>query len=535
MSNQTRLADRLAFIELDGSAAQRLQGMKDVLTAALPGALDRFYSKIEQEPATRAVLANPGVLYRTKGRQRAHWDRVAAGRFDHRYLAAVTRVAEAHARIGLEPHWHIGGYAILMEQLVTSILAERWPKPRFGRRPSGDAAEVAADIVAVIKAVFLDIDLAVAVYLAAIAAAAPAPAAAPTATVEALGPALTALSLGDLTHRIEAALPAGQDTLREDYNLGLDRLQDTVASLAQTTDRVTSGADQLARAAAEASRQAVKQEAGLRQTTAGLKAVTLGADRMARAASAVQRGVAGAEAQVEAAKAALQGAAEVIEALERSSGQLAGMTAGIEEMATHAQLIAMTAGVEAARAGDAGRGFAVIAAEMRALAQRSATTTREIKAMAGRAEAEAEGGARHLGDGHAALQRIAAEMAEAKTVVADIAGTAQEQEAGLRQIGKLAATLDYQARDSAGLCQHAASMGADLAEDAAAQLRLVRRFRITRQHTVAAPPRRRPLALVRSEATPPQPRLPQEKRPVAPLRVIQGGRAERGAARRNPG
>jgi methyl-accepting chemotaxis protein len=409
MSHQTRLADRLAFIELDGPAAQRLKGMKDVLAAALPGALDRFYSKIEAEPATRAVLANPGVLHRTKGRQRAHWDRVAAGRFDDRYLAAITRVAEAHARIGLEPHWHIGGYAILMEQLVNSILAERWPKPLVGRRRSG-AADVAADIVAVIKAVFLDIDLAVSVYLQAIGAAGVAgtaeagPAAAPAALAEALGPALTALSLGDLTHRIEASLPAGHDTLREDYNLGLDRMQDTVANLAQTTDRVTAGAEQMAQAAAEAARRAVTQEAGLRQTVDGLKAVTLGADRMATAAAAVHRKVAGAEAQVEAAKAALHGAAVTIVELDRSSGELMGMTAGVEEIAAQAQFLAITAGLEAARAGDAGRGFAVIAAEMRALAQRSAAATQEIKAVVDRSGRQAGSGARFVGDGHAALR-----------------------------------------------------------------------------------------------------------------------------------
>jgi methyl-accepting chemotaxis protein len=538
MSNQTRLSDRLAFIELDGSAAKRLKSMKDVLTAALPGALDRFYSKIQAEPATRAVLANPGVLHRTKGRQRAHWDRVAAGRFDHRYLAAVTRVAEAHARIGLEPRWHIGGYAILMEQLVNSIVAERWPKRLLGRRRSG-AADVAADIVAVIKAVFLDIDLAVAVYLQAIAgagsgAAGRAPSEAPMPATEALGTALAALSIGDLTHRIETALPDGQDSLRDDYNLGLDRLQDTVASLADATDGVMVGAEQLANAAADASRRAVKQEAGLRQTAAGLKAVTRSADRVVAAASAVHGTVAGAEAPVEAAKAALQAAAATIAELDHSSGQLAGVMAVIEEIGAHAQMLAMSAGLEAARAGDAGRGFAVIAAEVRALAQRSAVTTRDIKAVVARSGHQAQDGARHVGDGHAALQRMSAEMAEAKAVLAEIAGTAREQERGLRQIGKLAATLEYEARESAGLCQHAAAGGTELADQAAAQLRLVRRFRIARPIAVAAPPKRRPLAVIRSGETP-QRRLGEDKRPVVSLRVINGGLADGGAASRRPG
>jgi methyl-accepting chemotaxis protein len=247
---------------------------------------------------------------------------------------------------------------------------------------------------------------------------------------------------------------------------------------------------------------------------------------MTTASAAVHRRVEVAEAQVEAVQAALSGAAAAIVELDRSSGELAGMTAAVEEIAAQAQLLAMTAGVEAARAGDAGRGFAVIAAEMRALAQRSVATTREIKAVVDRSSRQAAGGARVVDDGHAALRRVSAEVAEVRTAMTDIAGTAREQERGLRQIGKLAATLEYEAREGAGLCQRAASAGTDLVEDAAGQLRLVRRFRIERQPKVAAPPRRRPLTVVRLEESP-QPGAPREKRPVVPFRVIDGGLAER--------
>ncbi|MEQ1890218.1 MAG: protoglobin domain-containing protein, partial [Alphaproteobacteria bacterium] len=86
--------------------------------------------------------------------QTAHWGRLFNGRFDEAYIQGVRTIGTVHNRIGLEPRWYIGGYALVLSDLTDlAIRTYRWKAKRLG--------EV---ITAVNSAVMLDMDFAISVY-----------------------------------------------------------------------------------------------------------------------------------------------------------------------------------------------------------------------------------------------------------------------------------------------------------------------------------------------------------------------------------
>jgi len=77
-----------------------------------------------------------------------------SGRFDDEYIRRVHRVGLAHAQIGLEPSWYIGGYAFVLVRVVNLLLQQSKRKP----------SELSALASAAIKSIFLDMDIAILVY-----------------------------------------------------------------------------------------------------------------------------------------------------------------------------------------------------------------------------------------------------------------------------------------------------------------------------------------------------------------------------------
>ena len=121
----------------------------------------------------------------------------------------------------------------------------------------------------------------------------------------------------------------------------------------------------------------------------------------------------------------------------------------IDGIAFQTTILALNAAVEAARAGEQGRGFAVVPSEVRSLAQRSASTAREIKILITDSVEKVDTGAELIDRAGTTMAEIVESIRRVTDIVAEITAASLEQTAGLEQVNQAISQMDQVAQQNA--------------------------------------------------------------------------------------
>ncbi|NBB15045.1 HAMP domain-containing protein [Caulobacter sp. SLTY] len=313
------------------------------------------------------------------------------------------------------------------------------------------------------------------------------------AVVEETGVALSALSEGDLSHRIHADFPGEYRRLKDDFNLAMGRLEEAMSVITANATAMQSGVGEISQAADDLSRRTEQQAATLEETAAALEEITATVKKTAEGAQQANSVVTGAKADAEQSGVVVSNAVAAMGEIERSADQISQIIGVIDEIAFQTNLLALNAGVEAARAGDAGKGFAVVAQEVRALAQRSAEAAKEIKALITASSQQVGQGVQLVGQTGEALRRIVERVAEITGLVSEITASTQEQATGLSQVNIAVNQMDQATQQNAAMVEQSTAASHALSQEALELVRLVARFRtsgaapVARAAPVAAP------------------------------------------------
>ncbi len=269
----------------------------------------------------------------------------------------------------------------------------------------------------------------------------------------ALGTALGKLAEGDFTFNLADNIPEAYRQIRDDFNVAIDRLRDTLKAVANSTHEVTTAAGEIATATNDLSQRVEQQAAGLEQTSASMEEISVTVKTNAENAHQAKdltnstRDVAnrGGEVVAEAVTA--------MSRIEESSRQISDIIGVIDEIARQTNLLALNAAVEAARAGDAGRGFAVVASEVRSLAQRSSEAAKNITDLIAKSSDRVRDGVGLVNRAGTALSDIVELIKRVADIVGNIASASAEQATGLEQINKALNQMDEATQRNSALVE----------------------------------------------------------------------------------
>ncbi|MDO9249456.1 MAG: methyl-accepting chemotaxis protein [Phenylobacterium sp.] len=294
--------------------------------------------------------------------------------------------------------------------------------------------------------------------------------------VTAIAAGLDKLSGGDLTFRLQDAFASDYEGLRTTFNDTMSNLQRTMQEVATATAAIGSGAGEISQAADNLSRRTEQQAASLEETAAALDQITATVKHTAEGASHARTVVATARGDAETSGEVVGRAVAAMGGIEASAREIGQIIGVIDEIAFQTNLLALNAGVEAARAGEAGRGFAVVASEVRALAQRSATASKEIKTLIAASSAQVGLGVDLVGQTGKALERIVTQVAEITEIVSAISASAQEQATGLAQVNIAVNQMDQMTQQNAAMVEQSTAASLALANETTDLTRLVGQF-----------------------------------------------------------
>jgi len=314
---------------------------------------------------------------------------------------------------------------------------------------------------------------------------------------------------GDLTKRLDINSRDELGDLAKWYNTFIDKLHDIIAQVASNTE-------QLASAATEISSSAEELSAGVREQTNQTAQVSTAVEEMTATIVETSKNTGDAAEKAKAAASKSQegsrlaedtsrGMDEIVQASSVTTRNVEGLAEKataigeiikvIDDIADQTNLLALNAAIEAARAGEQGRGFAVVADEVRKLAERTTKATKEvaetikgIQADVTAANSQMVESQKIVNKGKKLVQKTNGSLTEifsaieaVQEMMRQIATASEEQSAVAEQISKSVENVDRITKESATGSEQAAAAAEQLNRQAEELRHLVGGFRLRKQ------------------------------------------------------
>jgi methyl-accepting chemotaxis protein len=266
---------------------------------------------------------------------------------------------------------------------------------------------------------------------------------------------LAAMARGDLTETINAHYHGTLENLRNDTNSTVDHLTSVISRIKTIAQTVQVAAGEIANGNVDLSQRTEQQAASLEETAASMQEFTSTVKQNADNAQRAQ------QLALNASNIAKHGGVEVdkvvlsMTEINDSSNKIVAIIGVIDDIAFQTNLLALNAAVEAARAGSQGSGFAVVATEVRNLAQRSAKAAKEIKLLIKESVSKTGSATQQAQTASQTLNEVVSSIQTLSLVMSDISSASIAQSAGIEQMNEVIMNMDNVTHRNASLVEAA--------------------------------------------------------------------------------
>lgn len=291
------------------------------------------------------------------------------------------------------------------------------------------------------------------------------------------GRVLERVAQGDLTQHVEGRFQGAFKQLQDNTNEMIDALKLLVSEIAGSGDNLAQSSGALRDTSTGLSKQAEQNAASLEETSAALEELASSVQQVSENVAEANENAQLASKDAETGGDVASDAVAAMNRISNASSEITEVVKVIDDISFQINLLALNAGVEAARAGEAGRGFSVVASEVRQLALRAGDASKEIEDVIAKSDKAVLEGVSKVTDAQSSLTRISESVIGFSHRIDKISKALSEQVHGVAEINNSVAQIDRNTQVQAASVGEVSAASSSLTNEASNLMQSTRRFK----------------------------------------------------------
>ena len=289
---------------------------------------------------------------------------------------------------------------------------------------------------------------------------------------------LEAMASGDIGVDMKGEYEGDHAILKNSLNATIDSMNGIISQVLIAADQVESGSTQVSDASQSLSQAATEQASSLEEISATMQEINAQAKRNEQSAGEANRLALETRTSAVEGNSKMANMQKAMAEINEASANVAKIIKAIDEIAFQTNLLALNAAVEAARAGKHGKGFTVVAEEVRNLAQRSAKAAKETAEMIEGSIKKANAGSKIAEDTSRSLAEINGSVTKVTDLIGEIASASKEQTTGTVQVNQGLSQIDQVTQQNTATAEEAAAASEELSSQARELKSMLMRFKL---------------------------------------------------------